>query len=145
MLKYTKHRLTARANSISLFHLSHRNINVASHVIWYPYFTYSLLWRAVQFFLSRIYIRSGWQTDIHAVNTSVREMNVHSWAWLVVKVVLNRARRQVTTNNGFVSFLGKAYPIRLASIAGRALCREQDNSTAERAGIFKVKLSLSYM
>ena len=36
-------------------------------------------------------------------------------------------------------------PIRLAIIASRALCREQENGMAERTDIFKVKLSLSYM
>ena len=36
-------------------------------------------------------------------------------------------------------------PIRLAIIASRALCREQENSMAERTDIFKVKLILSYM
>ena len=38
-----------------------------------------------------------------------------------------------------VRFLGTHTP--LASIAGRALCREQENSMAERTDILKVNLS----
>lgn len=136
VLKYTKHRLTTRASSISLYHLSHRNINIALNVVWDPYLTYSLLWRAVQFSSEG----GDGKPDIHAVNTCVRGMNVHSWAWHSDESGLEPGTSSSHKRlMDLVRFLGTHNP--LASIAGRALCRERENSMAERTDIFKVNLS----